>query len=728
MNKTLCAAFGSIVLGATSAGVNAQQANAQPTGAAQVEDSSADEASDETMVIVTGTRSAKAVDKIPGAITVVAPAELERTLTLTQDSTAVLARSVPGYSESSQAMNTIGETLRGRVPLRLFDGIPQSTPIRDGSRNGAFTDMDSVGRIEVINGPSAVEGIGAAGGIINYISKEATEEGTKIGVTTVFGSQFDSDSDNWKVGVNAFHKDDAFDLVFAGAFGDRGITYDANGRRIGLSASSSVADSETKNVFLKVGKNFGADAEQRLQFSGSYYKLSSKGNYHWVEGSRALGISDTAEPGPPLGTNGVSLAGTEFNEFKQFVVTYRHDALFGGSFTADAYYADQAMRFPGDNGADRQDPLIAPIGQLVDQSEIVSEKKGVRTSWTKQDLFVSGLELHVGVDAVNDETQQRLALTNRLWVPPMDYTSIGPYAQLSYDIGPVTLAGGLRHEDGEIKVDDYTTVFFRNRSFVEGGTLDYEDDLLNAGAVWRIGNGWSVFASYSEGFTLPNIGIPLRNINRPGQSVEGILELQAIIFDNKEGGFNWRGDRASVGASYYESKSDLGASLSVDPVTQDFVLNRAPVEIKGVDFTAEYRVSPAWKFTALYAHTVGKTTPASNPNGPLSVTMGVLNISPDKLSGTAEWRFVPNGSVILGATSLMGRSINQGTSLAERTRGYTLYDLTVNYDTEKLGAFSLGVENLTDKFYFLSFSQIDFFRNYFAGRGRTVSLTYRYDF
>ena len=47
---------------------------------------------------------------------------------------------------------------------------------------------------------------------------------------------------------------------------------------------------------------------------------------------------------------------------------------------------------------------------------------------------------------------------------------------------------------------------------------------------------------------------------------------------------------------------------------------------------------------------------------------------------------------------------------------------------ERYGAFSLGVENLTDKFYFLSFSQIDFFRNYFAGRGRTVSLTYRINF
>jgi iron complex outermembrane receptor protein len=679
-------------------------------------------------VIVTGTRAPKAVDKIPGAINVISEAEVSRTLSLTQDATAVLSRTVPGYSESSQAVNSLGETLRGRVPLRLFDGIPQSTPLRDGSRNSVFTDMDIVGRIEVINGPSAAEGIGAAGGIINYISKDATEPGLNFNVFTNLSSQFENDSDSWKAGGTLTYKSDSYDMVLNGSLGDRGITYDANGRRIGLSASSSAADSETENLFLKAGMNFGADDNQRLQFSASHFKLKSKGGYHWVEGSRALGIPDTAEPGPPLGTGGVPLVGTEFNEFDQYVVTYKNFDLFGGSFTADAYTADQAMRFPADNGADRQDPLIAPIGELVDQSEVKSEKEGLRSSWTRPDLFTEGLELHVGLDLVKDKTEQRLALTDRVWVPPMKYTSIAPYLQLSYDIGPVTLSGGVRREDGELEVNDYTTTFFRNRAFVEGGKLDYKDNMFNAGAIWRVTGDWSVFASYSEGFTLPNIGIPLRNINVPGQSVEGILDLQAIIFDNKEVGFNWRGDRASFGGSYYKSTSDLGASLSVDPVTQDFVLNRAPVEIDGYEFTADYRITPDWKVTALFSHTRGKTTTAGQPNGPLNVEMGVVNISPDKLSGSVEWNFLERGTVILGATSLIGRDINEGKSTEEHTHGYTLYDLTVNYDMERYGGFSLGVENLTDKFYFLSFSQIDFFRNYFAGRGRTVSLTYRIDF
>ena len=677
-------------------------------------------------VIVTGTRSEKAVDKIPGAVTIISPQEIERTLALTEDATSILARSVPGYSESSQALNTFGETLRGRVPLRLFDGIPQSTPLRDTNRSGTFTDMEVVGRVEIINGPSAAEGIGAAGGIINYISKAPAEDGTKISLTARVGSQFRSDSEVWKIGASVAHKSDAFDVVASGTYTQRGITYDANGRRIGLSASTSLADSESDNLFLKVGKNFGPDAQQRLELSLSRFKLNSQGNYRWSVGNRALGISDTALPGPPRGTNGISLAGTEFNDFEQEVIRYRHGALFGGTFTADAYRAEQAMRFGADNGADRQDPLIAPAGTLVDQSEVLSRKRGLRASWTRPTLFgADGLEMQIGADYVRDETQQRLALTNRVWVPPMDYTSIAPYLQLSYDVGPLTFSGGVRREDGELAVDDYTTTFFRNRSFVRGGTLSYKDSLPNVGVIWRVADGWSVYGSYSEGFTLPNVGIPLRNINVPGKTVASILDLQAIVFDNREVGFNWRGGPVTLGASYYKSESELGASLSIDPVTRDFVLNRAPVSIKGFELTTGYRASEAWRFTALYSRVRGETTTAGQPNGPLNVRLGVANISPDKLSASAEWRFLPSASVVLGATSLASVEINKGLGTAENIRGYTLLDLTVNYETERMGAFSLGVENLTDKFYFLSFSQIDFFQNYFAGRGRMVSLTYK---
>ncbi|HKX42810.1 MAG TPA: TonB-dependent receptor [Burkholderiaceae bacterium] len=675
----------------------------------------------ETITITTGTRSAKAVDKIPGAITVVGKEEVQHTLAVTEDATAVLARTVPGYSESSQAMSNTGENLRGRIALRLFDGIPQGSPLREGTRNGTFTDMGIISRIEVINGPSASEGIGAAGGIINYISAVPNTPGNQFTLTTRYTTQFHDDSGGWKLGGLFAHKDDAWDLIAAASHIERGMTYDGNGRRIGLNTSGSVADSKSDNIFVKTGFNFGEGREQRLQVSLSSFKIKGNGNYHLVDGDRTAGITNTSEK---PGLQG-SLA--EINDFQQSSVSYSHENLFGGVLTLNAYYADQAMRYPPENGDDRQDPLIAPLGTLWDQSEIRSRKKGLRSSYAHQDSFgLRGLELRGGLDLTEDKADQRLALTDRLWVPPMLYKSTAPWLQVSYDIGPVTVSGGYRRESGTLHVDSYTTTYYRNRVFVEGGDLDYHADLPNLGLVWKLPAGWSVFAATSKGFTLPNVGIPLRNINYPGQSVAGIVDLQAVIVKNNEVGVNWRGARGSFSASYYESKSKFGQSLSIDPVTNDFLLQRVPVNIKGFEASGELILDKQWKASALYSHITGKTWFVKD--GPLDKDLGVLDINPDKIGLSATWKPTAQLDMTLGSTTLLSRDLNEGTSSEEHTKGYTLLDFGANYDMGRYGKLTLGIENVTNRFYILSWSQVAGFRNYWSGRGRVWSIAHTITF
>lgn len=758
MVKPLSAAIGSILLLSVISG----QARAQDAETAADSESKDSAAVDLDSVVVTGTRSPKAVDKIPGAITLVSKEEVQRSLVLTEDATAVLARSVPGYAESSQAMSNTGENLRGRVALRLFDGVPQGSPLREGTRNATFTDMGIVGRIEVINGPSASEGIGAAGGIINYLSAAPTKEGNEVTLISRYSTQFGDDSDGWKLGLNFARKDGDFDMLASASIIDRGISYDADGRRVGMNTSGSVADSEARNLFLKAGYNFGADGSQRIEGSVSHFKIEGKANYIQVLGCRPEEFAicgetrtNTSEPGRIFGSKAA------FNDFKQYQLTYSHFDLGGGTLLVNAYKADQAMRYLVENSSDRQDPLIAPIGTIYDQSEIVTNKKGLRTSWTRPSLFsVAGLELRVGLDLVEDTAQQRLALTNRVWVPPMEYKSRAPWMQLSWDVGPLTFSGGIRREDGELHVDDYTTTWFRDRRFVRGGTLDYQENLVNAGVVWRINEGFSVFGSYGEGFTLANVGIPLRNIqcsndspdgtqpdgcpNDPQISVGDLLDLNAIVVDNTEFGFNWRGSRGSLSASHYDSKSDFGQSLSIDPLTNDFVLLRAPVRIKGYELAGDYRFSETWKFSAVYSHTRGKTSfwsadaAGRYPAGGLNRPMGVLDINPDKFAWSVTWNFVPRGDITLGATTLFSRKLSgtdvrafdgQNFSFTEKTNGYTLFDLGMNYETERWGRFSLGIENLLDKQYILSWSQPPGgFQNYWAGRGRMVSLTHTIKF
>jgi iron complex outermembrane receptor protein len=707
----IAAAIGALLL--ASAGSSALAQQAAPAADADTPR--------ENQVIVTGTRTAKAVDKIPGAVNVISAAEVANSLAISEDATAVLARVVPGYAESTQAMSNTGETLRGRIALRLFDGIPQTSPLRETNRSGSFTDLGVVGRIEVINGPSASEGVGAAGGIINYISKTPTQMGNQTTVSSKVDSQFRGDSGGYKLGLEFMHKDEDADLLFATSEVDRGISYDANGRRIGMNGSGSLMDTTGHNIFVKGGYTFGDHKSQRIEAQVSKFYLYGKGRYVYQEGNRATGLTDTSIPGKPFEGQ------AEFNDFRQYAATYTNDDLLGGSFSAQAYRASQAMRFVAEKGgADKQDPLIAPLGTLTDQSEVNSQKRGLRTSWSRGDFAnVSGLELRAGVDLMRDQSEQKLALTNRTWVPPMVYTSTAPFAQLSYDIGPVTLSSGLRREDGKLEVDSYTTTYYNNRVFVQGGELDYQSNLPNAGVVWRLAPEWSVYGSYAKGFSLPNVGIPLRNVNKPGQSVAGILDLQAVIVSNKEIGANWRGKSGSFGISAYKTYSDFGVSLSIDPVTGDFVMRRQPVEIKGVELSGEYLLTKTLRLNGLYSRIRGKTV--SVDNGPLNVDMGVANINPDKIGTTISWQYSDRGSLRLGQTTLLAREINAGTGFYEKTAGYTLFDLNATYKT-RYGELSLGVENLLNKFYILTSSQVPAFQNYTAGRGRVVSLSHSIKF
>ncbi len=695
------------------------------TGRAQTVTSAKDDDKDvvqlEKLTVTTGFRSPKAIDQIPGAIKLITSQEIDNTRFLTSDATAVLARTIPGYAPNTQQMQNTGETLRGRVALRLFDGISQTTPLREGSRNANFTDLDIIERIEVINGPSASEGIGAAGGIINYISKTPTKDGSEATLRSKVYTQGHDDSSGYRVGLNYMNKNGANDILFGAAFAKRGMSYDANGRRQGMGASGSDTDSQARNLFIKLGHNFGENNAQRLMFTMSQYRIEGLSHYIPQLGNRALGITDTAVRGVPPGARSV------FNDFAQYALAYKHDALFGGSLNVQAYKASQAMRFvPEIVASDKADPVLAPLGVGIDQSEINSQKRGLRSSWAGKDVFgITGFELTPGFDYMEETAQQRLALTNRLWVPPMNYTSKAPFTQLSYTRGPVTFSGGVRHEGGELQVDDYTTVFFANNTFVKGGTLKYSDTLPNAGVIIRLPQNWSVFGSYSKGFTLPNVGIPLRNVNTPGQSVDGIVDLQAVIFDNKEGGISWQSKRFSFSTSYYRSYSDLGSSLSVDPVTRDFILQRRPVKLTGYEFTGEFKASSTLKFTALYSHMKGWTR--TTETGPLTRQMGMSNLSPDKLNLSTTWKFMPKMSATLDVEHLFSRDINVGAAGEEHTTGLTLAHLSASYST-KWGDFSIGIENLFNKYYILPWAQIDQFNNYFAGRGRVISLSHAIKF
>jgi iron complex outermembrane receptor protein len=674
-------------------------------------------------VVITATRTPKAIDKIPGAVMVISQRELEGQYTLADDPSQALAIHVPSFAPSRQKMSAAGESLRGRVPLILLDGVPQSNPLRAGMREGYFADTAVIERIEVINGASAIQGMGATGGIINYITRGPKKNGTEHTLNVRLSNQFRSDSLDWKTGYSIAHKSDSFDLFGYAGVQQRGVGYDGDGRRLGLeTVQGDTNDSEGHDLFLKLGKTFG---DQRLQASYNRFKMEGDGDYRNVNAVLAQRIPTTAVKGTPPGA-------PPRNSVETGSVEYRHEALAGGRFTAQVFKQDFSSLYGATSTATFQDVRIAPVGTLFDQSEIIADKYGTKLTYVRPDTLVQGLEVTAGFDLLRDQTRQQLSGTGRTWVPELDFTSRAPFLQLEYDIGPVTLRAGVRHEDAKLNVDTYTTLASYGSRLVQGGQRSFTKNVKNIGGVWRFAPQWSMFISSAEGFGLPDVGLVLRAVNRPNQSVASLFDMQPVITRNNEIGVNWRDTRGSFGASYYDSRSKLGTALRINAAGVG-QLDRVPTHVHGWELVGDWRLNRDWSVFGSHARAIGKT--ATTAGAAIDVELGGRQIGPAKTVVGANWQWNRDAQLRLQATHLADRDINAGRTagtaiLEEHFKGFTLVDL-VGSMTTRWGKLGVGIENLLDRQYIHYYSQSANSRDataYFAGRGRTFSVNWSRSF
>ena len=671
----------------------------------------------QAQVVVTATRTSKAVDKIPGAVTVISQKELADQYAIADDPSAALALYVPGYAPSRQKMSSTGESLRGRQPLILLDGVPQSNPLRAGMREGYFADTSIIERIEVINGASAMQGMGATGGIINYITKTPRAPGTTHTLNLRLGSQLRGDSLDWKTGYMLAHRGEALDLLAYGSMQGRGIGYDGSGRPLGLEAiQGDTQDTRADELFFKIGRSSGA---QRLQFTVNRFHMEGDGDYRSLAADFDKGLPTSSERGTPPGM-------APRNKVTTASLDYRHDELAGGSLNAILFKQDFASLYGATDTATFQDVRLAPVGTLFDQSEIVADKYGAKITWVRPQI-VDGVELTAGFDLLRDRTSQGLAGTGRTWVPTLDFTSTAPFMQLEWEHGPLTVRGGVRYEQARLSVDEYTTLAAYGSRTVLGGERSFDKAVRNLGAVWRFAPGMSAFVSSSEGFGLPDVGLVLRGVNRPGQSVSSLFDLQPVITRNNEIGVNWRGSLGGVGVSYYDSRSKLGTVLRINSAGIG-VLDRVPTQVKGWEINGDWRIGGGWNGFANYARLRGVT--AASAGAPLDVALGARSQGPDKLVAGATWAINPGAQLRFQGTHLADRDINVGrrvgtVNLEEHFKGYTLFDASLSMKSS-FGTLGLAVENLFDRSYVGYYPQSVSFRDprgYYAGRGRTLSAT-----
>ena len=677
-------------------------------------------------VVVSGSRVFESIDEVPASVTIISQQQIEEHLKVNPELQSLLAQMVPGLAPDTGSSSNTGQSLRGRAPLVMIDGVPQSTPLRNGSLGVKTLDPSAIARIEVIKGATSVYGNGASGGIINYITKQATSDGQpegEISLSSRFSAVKLEESAGARVSAAINGRADKISYLFTASYEENGVQRDAEGDILGL--QYGLSDAVTENYFTKLGYDF--DDEKQLQFSYNYFSSQQKtdlgdvvGDLNDGEKTYAIHVpKELQKQGKPQGPDG--------NE--NITLKYTDYALFTNTqMTLDLYMQDiENVFFFSTNLANPDE------GYEGGQSIIRSEKKGARATFnTLVDFDNVEATFIYGLDALNDVTSQPL-VDGRVWVPEMDMESLAGFLQTKWVINnDLVIKAGVRQESIDLTVDDYETLkLCRSETqcsvplSVKGDTIDYDATTYNVGVKYNLLEVFSPFANYSQGSDISDIGRLLRAAT---VNDIGLIQTEASIIDNYEIGFTSQFDDLRFEFAAYRSTSEFGTTNSFNEVTGVYEPVRAPQEIWGYETLVDYKINPTLKLLATYSHVEGKNTEDD-------IYLGSRQISPPK--GTANLNWQPNDELSLTVSYLYVGSRKRFEPNADcdyvgdqgPISSYNLFNLSGRYNFSKNWQAFMGVENLFNNDYYPARAQSYTYGGYnIKGLGTTVTLGATYSF
>ncbi|TDX32736.1 iron complex outermembrane receptor protein [Modicisalibacter xianhensis] len=676
-------------------------------------------------LIVTATRNKSLVGETSQKVTIITREQIEQQLAITNDPSQVLSNLIPSYSPSRQKLNNSGETLRGRSPLFLVDGVPQTNPLRDSGRDSYTIDLSMVERIEVIYGASAEHGLGATGGIINYVTKraEAGRINQHVGISLTSDDDFESEGFGHKLNYRISGQSGDWDYLAAASRQERGVFYDGNDEIVGMAYHGEIQNSTSYDLLGKLG--YWIDDDQNVEFSLSHFDLDIDDDYVPVAGDRSEGIATTARKGTPASDPG-------YNQVTRAQLAYSHADWYGNELDAQIY----TQRFRAQFGATGLGsfPYQDESGVTrFDHTRNESDKVGAKFTLSRDGFLNDRLTLTTGLDLLQDETQQVLVQTGRNYVPETQFRNYAAFLQGDYDLtNSLSLHAGIRQEHAELNVDDYSPVdrstsVENDLASVDGGNPDFDETLFNAGIIYQATDWAQLYANYSEGFGMPDVGRVLRDDDSAGMDVDTLIDLSPIVTDNREIGARFDWGRYGLELSYYESNSDLGQRINPNAEGR-YQVEREKTEIQGYEITGDAQVSDVHLLRLAYTHAEGESD--TDGDGSVDTKLTGRDLAPDtlKFGWSANW--TEKLSTHLQYNRYFDRSFDDPELEFD---GYGLVDASLAYRLP-VGRATFGIENLTDEDYFTYYSQ-SFPQSsaleddlYFKGRGRTFTVGYQLDF
>lgn len=699
------------------------------------------QAMDLDRITVNATRGARQKQDIPRSVTIITESQLNEQLAFSRDLTGVLEMLVPGLGTSVEGnINSQGQDqIRGRRLQLVIDGVVMNNDLVDFREEFLTLDPESIERIEVIRGGTAIYGFGAVGGVISITTKNPGSGPPRLRSTVgIGGNPGDlSESFTWNASQQVSAKHGAFDYRVTAAYEWYNSKFDARGDRIPSERSLD----ENKDYSLSGKFGFDLSDLQRIEFGGSWYRYQEHDRYISVGADPVADVVGGAVEVP------VGIQDQQTLQFLQqlgiaddqppktlttqiYTARYEHADLAGSRVDVNAYFTER------DNDSVTF-LLQGPSGVEFGRNETELERYGVRlTIDTPLPWFNNSTDLLWGLDYEEVEYRQPVTFQSIGPIsPPIEQPGFAQFVQLDADVTDrLHISAGIRHEELTPTIPDFTVVPGFNlgpgsgfeEQFVEGGEFELDETLVNAGATYALSPDVTLFGGFSQGFTAAEVLRAVRFTTAP--SVNEAANTGAQVVDNYELGL--RGQRGGVSYSLagFYTESDLGTTFGVVQIGEQLLstVERAPEEVWGAEATLDANLGERTRVGGTFTFQDGHR----RFEGEDWQRLPGNRISPIKVTGYLQHALSDRFSTRLQA--LYSGSRNEFGSDNENTNegdvdSYFRLDASVDYRLGN-GTLTFAVRNLLDEFYVPAALQAkNIERDYIAAPGRFTTLSYTHE-
>jgi iron complex outermembrane receptor protein len=544
-------------------------------------------------VTVLGARGADVpLSNVPASITVVDQAEIETELATTNRIEDVLARQVPGFNPTNQGVRQI----RGRTAQVFINGVPTNEQLRASSGSDLNLLLpEQLSQIEVSRGANAAYGFGSPGGIIALSTPRAESE--ELTLRTRISESFNPH----RIGGShqtVFYQSASqilgnFDFHVGGAVAYDGAEFEPNGD-LALGFTNSALLGNGKELIWSLDSSLGYNLDRlgRFRLTTTFNHVDWRKKYELLSAPGVYRERFGTQTKQPRGRDSFRTAHT-------VNLSYENDNVLGHAVKFEGFTSEADVEFFQTFDAvvrDKQENQYYGF-----RSSATLPLNRVLTGWFQ------GTSITYGFDFIRNDYSRPVffADTGALesWIsPPVTLISYAPYAQVNVPLGErLQLTGGVRHEIYDGKADTAL-----GTGGIQGGDLDsFGLTLFNAGAVYHLMENLDLYATFSQGAEITQLGRAARSAISTDR-----LDLEPAKSNQYELGFRGRWKPLSFSLAGFYTESDLLSALQCDGINPCTPL-REPREFWGVETTADWKINEQWSLGTVLSWMDGVREPES---------------------------------------------------------------------------------------------------------------------